>query len=405
MLNTLNIKSSKDVAKELYYSIKQNTQLIDTFLKEEKCINETEEGMEFLSTEASYESLGVPKEIVLGLFKIHKEVPSKIQETCIPVILSGCNSVFHSQSGSGKTIGFTVGILGRLLNKPGSQAIVVTPTRELNVQVASEIKALAENSSGATVYCQGVSDDKDVIDQSVIVGCPRALTFLFKQNKLNPDNIQIIVCDEADHLLSSKNFLIVTGQLLNMCKNAQKVFFSATYNEKTQNIIKKLCNDQVECNFTTNKLANNLKLYYVEVPRNITKKLELLNTLFKTLQLSALIVFCNSKKIVESVFSNLKNEGFPVSMIHGDATKDERDLVFNEFKKGSTKFLITTDLFSRGIDIPHVNLVINFDLPTDQFGTSEDIYNHRVGRTGRFNRPGFIIDFITGKEADRKSVV
>ncbi|ORD98434.1 FAL1 [Hepatospora eriocheir] len=183
-----------------------------------------------------------------------------------------------------------------------------------------------------------------------------------------------------------------------MCKNAQKVFFSATYNEKTQNIIKKLCNDQVECNFTTNKLANNLKLYYVEVPRNITKKLELLNTLFKTLQLSALIVFCNSKKIVESVFSNLKNEGFPVSMIHGDATKDERDLVFNEFKKGSTKFLITTDLFSRGIDIPHVNLVINFDLPTDQFGTSEDIYNHRVGRTGRFNRPGFIIDFITGKE-------
>ncbi len=379
------------VAKEIYYGIKEDSAKLKNMNDEELKSLQKIEG-QLLLADQTFEELGVDKKLVQGLYKKMIDKPSHIQKICIPIIIQGKDAAFHSKSGTGKTIGFSVGILSKIVQGEGPQAIIVTPTRELNIQISREISTLA-SELGISVCCAVTEYREQQTNDEVVIGCPDKIRNLIKFNSVSTKNLKIVVLDEADHLIANQMFRLKTLRLLKILENCQKIFFSATYSPLSNEALDVISPNCVKL-INENLKADNIKLYYMDLQKH--KKIEILRKLFAVLQLSQVIVFVRTKRGVDFLCKDLADDSFTVSKIHGDVPKEERDLVLEEFKNAKTKILITTDVFSRGMDIPQVNLIINYDLPLPvQDRTNQtETYIHRIGRSGRFNRVGFVIDFV-----------
>ncbi|KRH92816.1 ATP-dependent RNA helicase [Pseudoloma neurophilia] len=392
-----------------------------------------------LSTQ-SFSSIEIPDSIKNSLFEMGYDRLSKNQIESIPRIQKGDSLMYKSDSGTGKTISFVVGTLSSvhlsknahtstnreeyLNNESNNEQIsgsnvsemedtkpdivVISPTLELNDQIASVYQSVGF-SSGITVRNVKRGDRVTLLRENVLVGSPHAIANTLRSLRIK--NVPILVIDEADVVLSPDKMGTVTFQILSNVQFNQYLFFSATYSQEIRNMINKNCKSVIDMTNIEKTIPMNIRLYHLvlnqqsmnemnhqQTDDQSEKKEEVLNMLYSILNIGQSIIFVNTKKKADRLHSFFTNDLHKVSVLHGDLEITDRKNVTDSFRNGETKILITTDVFSRGIDIPSVNLVINYDLPVSMNKPDISTYIHRIGRCGRFGRNGFVVDLITNKE-------
>lgn len=387
------MQNDKEVARELLSSLKEDTSKVSALSSDQLYSLQLNSGQDLISN-SSFESMKLKPELVQGMYSQGLERPSLIQNLAIPHITKGRDVAFQSKSGTGKTIAFAVGALQQAEPEKGPQVLILTPTRELCIQVGNVVEKLA-GFVGLRVCYALRNFIGESISEEVVVGCPGKIIGLINNKALNPDRMRMIILDEADEMISNQAFGAQTLKLIKTFEKSQKIFFSATYSELSQKALAKLA-PAAEKFFEKNVKADKIQLFYVEVSRS--KKIDALKSLFEYLTVAQTIIFVGTKHMADVVAKAMADDGFSVSLIHGSLPPEDRDSALNDFLHAKTKILISTNLFSRGMDIPQVNLIINFDIPN--FSTDEDqqTYIHRIGRSGRFNRSGFVVDFVSGEE-------
>lgn len=389
----MSIQDDKEVAIELLRSLKEDTSKVSVLESDKLYSLQLNDGKSLIAN-STFESMKLKENLVKGLYMLGFEKPSLIQNLAIPHIIKGKNSAFQSKSGTGKTIAFTIGALQLAEKGKPQQVIILSPTRELSTQVGKVVERIAEFLEMKVCYALG-DFSEDSITAEVIVGCPGKIISLLNSKVIDSASIKMVIFDEADELISNQAFSAQTLKLLRSFEKAQKVFFSATYSELSQKALAKLAPD-AEKFLEKNEKADKIQLYYLEVPKN--RKLDALKSIFEYLTVAQTVIFVSTKNSVDFIAGELMKEGFSVSKIHGNLTPNERDSSFNDFIQAKTKILVATNVFSRGMDIPQVNLIINFDIPNFSSAEDQQTYIHRIGRSGRFNRSGFVIDFVSGDE-------
>ncbi|XP_069497138.1 probable ATP-dependent RNA helicase ddx6 isoform X2 [Ambystoma mexicanum] len=335
----------------------------------------------------------------MGIFEMGWEKPSPIQEESIPIALSGRDILARAKNGTGKSGAYLIPLLERLdVKKTYVQALVLVPTRELALQVSQiciqlskhmvgEIKVMA--STGGT----NLRDDILRLDETVhvIVGTPGRLLDLIKKGVAKVNNTQMIIMDEADKLLS-QDFVVILEEILNyLPSNRQILLYSATFPISVQKFMSRYLQKPYEINLMDELTLKGITQYYAYV--NERQKVHCLNTLFSRLQINQSIIFCNSTQRVELLARKISQLGYSCFYIHAKMMQEYRNRVFHDFRNGLCRNLVCTDLFTRGIDIQAVNVVINFDFPRNA-----ETYLHRIGRSGRFGHLGLAINLITAED-------
>lgn len=390
------IQDDREVAKELFEMIKQDTSALSTGLDGNVSGVGTDSGQKLLVAE-HFSEMGLSEELLKAIYKKGFEKPSLIQKSAIPHILSGHNVVVQSKSGTGKTIAYTCGALGRTKMESGTQVMVVTPTRELSTQVTEVISGLA-SALGLGVFSALKNRSVESIGEEVVVGSPGTLLKLMELGKLGHKGIRMIVLDEADVLLDKDMMGTQMFRILKLVSEAQMVFFSATYSEQVKQTIEFYAPDAVKMYEERNGKPDEIKLFYIEASGDAKRKA--LKALYEYLSVSQMIIFVSAKVTVNHLRKKLEEDLHSVSCLHGDLEIEERERAVAEFRSSKTKILLTTDVFSRGMDIPQVNLIVNYDLPIYKGVASTQTYIHRIGRSGRFGRTGFVVDFVRDEELE-----
>lgn len=387
------IQNDEEVAKELLTSLKEDTSKVSALTGDQLYSMQMNSGQSLIAN-STFESMNLKESLVKGMYSLGFEKPSLIQNLAIPHIIKGKDAAFQSKSGTGKTIAFTIGALQKAEEGVEQQIIILSPTRELSNQVGKVVEKLASFINMKVCYALG-DFSGDSIKEEIIVGCPGKIISLINSKVISPSGIKMIIFDEADELISNQAFSAQTLKLLRTFSTAQKIFFSATYSELSQKALTKLAPD-AEKFLEKNEKAEKILLFYLEVAKN--QKLQALKSIFEYLTVAQTVIFVSTKTSVDFVAAEMIKEGFSVSKIHGGLTPKERDNASLDFIQAKTKILVTTNVSSRGLDIPQVNLIINFDIPNFSSAEDQQTYIHRIGRSGRFNRSGFVIDFVSGEE-------
>lgn len=228
----------------------------------------------------------------------------------------------------------------------------------------------------------------------IVVGTPGRVIYMINNNILKLANLKILILDEADEMLS-RGFLESIKQIIsNFPETTQIGLFSATMPKEIIHITKHFMNDPAKILVKNEQLTlEGIRQYYI--PMKKEWKMEILLNLYKMMEITQAIIYCNLKRTVDSVSAELTKKGFVVSCIHSELPQEERDRVMKEFRVGNSRVLISTDLLARGIDVYQVSLVINYDMPKQK-----ETYIHRMGRSGRFGRKGTAINFVTPEDKD-----
>lgn len=329
--------------------------------------------------------------------------PTKIQSEAIPVILEGKDVLAGSETGSGKTLAFGLPALEMIdTESKGVEVLVICPTRELAIQVNDDIKAIAKAKDGANVVpVYGGSDFVRQIklvkkNAKIVVGTPGRLIDHIERRTLRLKNLKMVVLDEADEMLNMGFKPDIDKILKGVSKNTQIVMFSATLSEDIKKITLAYQKNAVHIQIgKSNSPIERVRQSFVYVGAKDKKKafMELMNEYAKDRK----IVFCNTKKMTQTVYEMLKDYGFRSIVLHGDMDQKERKIAMEQFKSGKANTLIATDVAGRGIDVKDLTLVINFDMPTNS-----EPYIHRIGRIGRAGKDGEAITIINNGDGLRR---
>jgi len=345
---------------------------------------------------SDFEEFGLKRTLLMGIYEQNYEKPSPIQEESLPRILMGKNVMARAKNGTGKTGAFGIPCLQMVDDtSPRTQIVVVAPTRELALQTSAVLRGLAKHmplnilaSTGGMSLKDDILRLKNPAGVHVIVGTPGRLWDLTKQRVANLSAVKAVTMDEADKLLSG-NFIGLVEEILSYCpKSRQLLLYSATFPAAVQDFCRKWMPVHTKINLMDELTLKGLTQYYAYVDEK--QKVHCLHTLFKRLEINQAIVFCNSANRVELLSRKITQLGFSCYYIHARMLQQHRNKVFHDFRSGHCRNLVCTDLFTRGIDIQSVNVVINFDFPR-----SAETYLHRIGRSGRFGHLGLAINFIT----------
>jgi len=344
----------------------------------------------------SFDAMELPEELLRGIYAYGFEKPSAIQQRAVRPTILGRDLIAQAQSGTGKTATFAIGTLARLdptIN--ACQSLILAPTRELANQIEKVVIALGDYMNIKVHACVGgtaVRDDIRTLSAGVhiVVGTPGRVGDMINRRALRLDNIKQFFLDEADEMLS-RGF---RDEIYNIFKylpeTVQVCLFSATMPLEVMEVTKRFMRDPVRILVKRDELTlEGIKQFYIAVDRE-DWKLDTLCDLYETLTITQAIIYCNTRRKVDWLQEHMVKRDFTVSCMHGDMDQRERDIIMREFRSGSSRVLITTDLLARGIDVQQVSLVINFDLPTNR-----ENYIHRIGRSGRFGRKGVAINFLT----------
>ena len=340
------------------------------------------------------------EKLLRGIYAYGFEIPSPIQAKAIYPMTCKRDIVAQAQSGTGKTGAFTIGSLSLIdttLNK--TQAILLAPTHELASQttvVCASISSHMELCVKKFVGGMPVTDDRRSIDEQiphVVVGCPGRVFDLIRRGFLDVRNVKIFVVDEADEMLS-KGFQEQIQSIFQWLPNDVQVgIFSATLTREVMELTPKFMRDPVEITMTADKLTlEGIRQYYIACDYD-DDKFESLKKLFKMISVNQCIIYCNSVNRVSQLCQAMHSEGFAVDCIHRNMSKVEREEAFRNFRSGQTRFLVSSNITARGIDVQQVSVVINFDITPDPH-----TYLHRIGRSGRWGRKGTAINFITQRD-------
>ncbi|KAL7581194.1 hypothetical protein ACA910_005980 [Epithemia clementina (nom. ined.)] len=348
----------------------------------------------------TFDGMELPEELLRGIYSYGFEKPSAIQQRAIKPTMLGRDLIAQAQSGTGKTATFAIGTLAKLdPNTKQCQSLILAPTRELAQQIQKVVLALGDYMDIAVHACVGgtaVRDDIRTLSNGVhvVVGTPGRVFDMINRRALKLDHIRQFFLDEADEMLS-RGF---KDQIYDIFKflpeTVQVCLFSATMPLDVLEVTERFMREPVRILVKKDELTlEGIKQFYIAVDKE-EWKLETLCDLYETLTITQAIIYCNTRRKVDWLQEEMQHRDFTVSCMHGDMDQRERDIIMREFRTGSSRVLITTDLLARGIDVQQVSLVINFDLPTNR-----ENYIHRIGRSGRFGRKGVAINFLTGDDA------
>nr|CAD7461311.1 unnamed protein product [Timema tahoe] len=341
-----------------------------------------------------FEEFCLKRELLMGIFEKGWEKPSPIQEASIPIALSGKDVLARAKNGTGKTGAYSIPVLEQVDPKKDCiQALVIVPTRELALQTSQICIELAKHMEVKVMVTTGGTNLRDDIMRiyqkvQVIIATPGRILDLMDKNVANMEHCKILVLDEADKLLSQDFKGMLDHVISRLPKERQILLFSATFPLTVKQFMDKHLRDPYEINLMEELTLKGVTQYYAFVQER--QKVHCLNTLFSKLQINQSIIFCNSTQRVELLAKKITELGYCCYYIHAKMAQAHRNRVFHDFRAGLCRNLVCSDLFTRGIDVQAVNVVINFDFPK-----MAETYLHRIGRSGRFGHLGIAINLIT----------
>ena len=349
-----------------------------------------------------FTNLNVSSSIIELLDKENILKPTPIQEKSIPLLLSGKDVIGQAQTGTGKTFSYAIPAIMKInANDKNIQTLILCPTRELSLQVSNEIKKLITNNKKlkvCTIY-GGESYEKQFreLDRKpqIVVGTPGRIIDQMERGKLDFSNINYLVLDEADEMLKMGFQEDLETILKTMPSNKQNALFSATLPPFIKNVAMKYMNNpemiKIESKSLTVDSINQI-VYYVKKE----SKQDLLIRLLDYYKYQSLMIFANTKAMVDELVLFLQANGFKADGLHGDLKQSLRDRVLQSFRTKSIQILIATDVAARGIDIDGIEAIINYDIPNEN-----ELYVHRIGRTGRAGKTGVAITLSTSRGRSR----
>ncbi|KAL5270885.1 hypothetical protein ACHWQZ_G001522 [Mnemiopsis leidyi] len=341
-----------------------------------------------------FEDFCLNRDLQMGIYEKGYEKPSPIQEESIPIALAGRDILARAKNGTGKTAAYLIPIIERVkINLNEIQALVIVPTRELALQTSQLCKELGKHIKVQVMVSTGGTNLRDDILRlynpvHVVVATPGRILDLIERKVAVVKNCGMLVLDEADKLLSMdfKNCLDTIISYLPVKR--QIMLFSATFPVTVKEFKERHLSKPYEINLMDELTLLGITQYYAYVEEK--QKVHCLNTLFSKLQINQSIIFCNSVSRVELLAKKITELGYSCYYIHARMQQAHRNRIFHDFRKGACRNLVCTDLFTRGIDISSVNVVINFDFPKNS-----ETYLHRIGRSGRYGHLGVAINLIT----------
>lgn len=350
----------------------------------------------------SFDGLGLHPDLLRGIYGYGFEKPSAIQQRGIKPILDGHDTIGQAQSGTGKTATFVIASLQLIdCSLKECQALLVGPTRELATQITKVVASLGQHLDFKAHECIGgtltrLCEQKLREGPQVVVGTPGRVKDMIKRSFLKVRHLKLFVVDEADEMLSRGFKEQIYDIFRNLPSDVQVALFSATMPNDILDLTSRFMRDPRRILVKKDELTlEGIRQFYVAVEKEVWK-LDTLCDLYETVTITQAIIYCNSRKRVDDLSRDMQAKDFTVSAMHGEMTQDERNVIMRQFRSGSTRVLITTDLLARGIDVQQVSLVINYDLPA-----SQENYIHRIGRSGRFGRKGVAINFVTEDDMER----
>lgn len=351
-----------------------------------------------------FNELNLNKSILRAIAESNYDTPTLVQEKSIPLILEKKDLVVSAQTGTGKTAAFALPIIQLLFDRQDSskrgkkiKALVISPTRELTLQIEENFKNYSKYSNLRTTAVYGgtsIEPQKDILTKGVdiLIATPGRLLDLHKQDFVNLDYTEILVIDEAD-LMLDMGFIDDVRKIERLCpKKKQTLLFSATMPHKVIDLAKKILHNpekiEISPTSSTAKTVSQI-LYYVPKPKKIELCLHLLRNTIK----GSILIFRRTKFGVDKLEKTLLRNNYKVTSLHGDKSQNLRQEALSKFKNNEVNILIATDVAARGIDIDNLDAVINFDLPN-----IPETYVHRIGRTGRANKTGRAYSFCSADE-------
>jgi ATP-dependent RNA helicase len=348
----------------------------------------------------TFDDMNLKPSLLRGIYAHGFERPSAIQQRAIKPILRGRDVIAQSQSGTGKTAVFSISALQMINEKiKDPQVVILSPTRELAEQTQKVIQSLGDYMNVKSHACIGGKSlglDLKVMEQSgaqVVSGTPGRVFDLINRSAFNTRNLKAMIIDEADEMLTKGFKEQIYDIYRYLPPSTQVVLVSATLPADVLEMTRKFMNDPIRILVKRDELTlEGIKQFFVAVEKE-EWKFDTLCDLYDTLTISQAVIFCNTKSKVDFLADKMKENNFTVCAMHGDMEQKDRDQVMEDFRSGSSRVLIATDIWGRGIDVQQVSLVICYDLPLNR-----ELYIHRIGRSGRFGRKGVAINFVTEQD-------
>ena len=352
----------------------------------------------------TFDGMPLNQLLLRGVYSCGFEKPSAIQQRAIVPMIQGGDIIAQAQSGTGKTGAFSIALLQRIdCRHRYPQAIVLSPTRELADQTFGVIEGFSAYLGAADpsapvvqMFVGGTAASADVkrlqLGAPVAVGTPGRLADLIRRGALRASKLKVIVLDEADEMLSQGFAEQVQEIFKYMPRDVQVALFSATMPREVLELSEKFMREPTRILVKASNLTlNGIKQFYVALDEE--QKVDALIDLYESISIAQSVVFANTRRKVDWVSQRLNAENHTVAVLHSEMPRGDRGKVMAGFRSGSSRVLVTTDVVARGIDVQHVNIVINFDLPT-----SAETYLHRIGRSGRYGKKGVAINFVSHRD-------
>eukprot|EP01132_Coremiostelium_polycephalum_P009058 gene9058-11096_t len=341
-----------------------------------------------------FDDLHLKRDLLRGIYEKGYVKPSPIQEKAIPIALAGRDIMARAKNGTGKTASFLIPALEKTdPTKNVIQVLILVPTRELALQTSQVCKELGKYMNVQVMVSTGGTSLKDDIMRlfdpvHILVATPGRVLDLAQKYVANISNVHTMIMDEADKLLSPEFQPLIEDLINFLPPQRQILLFSATFPVTVKSFKDNYLQKAYEINLMEELTLKGVTQYYAFVEER--QKIHCLNTLFSKLQINQSIIFCNSVNRVELLAKKITELGYSCFYIHAKMLQPHRNRVFHDFRNGACRNLVSSDLFTRGIDIQDVNVVINFDFPKHS-----ETYLHRIGRSGRFGHLGLAINLIT----------
>ena len=346
-----------------------------------------------------FELMGLKENLLRGMFAYGFKHPSAIQQRFTMPFINGRDVIAQASSGSGKTSAFCICLLQRVDEQMReTQALVLSPTRELAVQTQELCTSIGQHMGVTAHACIGGKSRKDderrlTAGIQIVSGTPGRVFDMIVHRNLRTNNIKTLVLDEADEMLGKGFKEQIHDIYRSFPPTTQVVLVSATLPADVLDMTRKFMTDPVRILVKRDEITvDTIKQFFVDVEKE-EFKYETLKDLYTQMTVSQSVIFCNTRKKVEWLAKKLTYEKFTVSAMHGDMTQEKRDDIMKQFKQGASRVLLTTDVWSRGIDVEQISLVVNYDLPINR-----ELYIHRIGRAGRFGRAGVAINLVKKEE-------